>query len=86
MDPPKVISVMLQLSNAIITYSQMLSWKQLLEQDRHHSQIPLSPATTDLKNALIRVDKLWARIEWVIELSRKGEVALREGLIKMSSV
>lgn len=86
MDPFRVMSVMVQLSNAIITHPQFLSWKHLIEQERHHSQVPLSPATIDLKNSLIRVDKLLPRIEWAVELSRRGDAVLREGLIKLSGV
>ena len=86
MDPFRVMSVMVQLSDAIVQYPALLSWRQLIQQERHQPHQPLSPATQDLKNSLVRVDKLWPRIEWVVELSRRGEAILKEGLTRLSSI
>jgi hypothetical protein len=87
MNPPKVVSVIVQLSNLIIAHPQLINWKSLIfEQERSHLQTPLSPATIDLKAILVQVDKLWLKIESIIDLSRRGEAVLREGLIRISKL
>lgn len=63
MDSAKVASVIIQISNILITYPHLLSWKTLiLEQERSNSQAPLSPATFDFRTVLVRVDKLMVKL------------------------
>jgi hypothetical protein len=87
MNPQKTVSVIIQLSNVLLAHPQLLSWKSLLfDSERATHQTPLSPATIDLRTLLVQVDKLWAKIEAVIDLGRRGENVLREGLIRISKV
>lgn len=87
MNPQKTVSIVIQLSNMLLVYPQLLSWKSLIfEHERSHHQTPLSPATIDLRTLLVQVDKLWLKIEAVIDLGRRGETVLREGLIRLSKV
>lgn len=87
MHPPKVISVIVQISNILISYPQQLSWKSLIfELERSHLQSPLSPATIDMRAILVQIDKLWVKLEYIIELGRRGEAVLREGLIRVSKI
>lgn len=87
MHPPKVISVIIQLSNIVIAYPQLITWKSLIfELEKSHLQSPLSPATIDLRAILVQTDKLWLKIESIIDLGRRGETVLREGLIRLSKI
>ena len=64
MDASKTINVIIQLSNILIVYPHLLTWKTLLidHQERPNMQTPLSPATFDMKTSLILVDRLWPKI------------------------
>jgi hypothetical protein len=73
MNPQKTVSIIIQLSNILLAHPQLLTWKSLIfENERATHQTPLSPATIDLRTLLVQVDKLWAKIEAVIDLSRRG--------------
>jgi hypothetical protein len=39
-----------------------------------------------MRSNLIQVDKLWSRLELIIDLARKGEAVFREGLIRLSKI
>lgn len=87
MNPQKTVSIIIQLNNILLACPQLLSWKSLLfDNERAAHQTPLSPATIDLRTLLVQVDKLWAKIEAVVDLSRRGENVLREGLIRISKL
>lgn len=87
MNPQKAVSVVMQLSHILLAHPQLLTWKSLLfDHERPHHQTPLSPATIDLRTLLVQVDKLLLKIEAIIDLGRRGEAVLREGLIRLSKV
>jgi hypothetical protein len=87
MNPQKVVSVIIQLSHVVLAHPHLITWKSLLfDHERPHHQTPLSPATVDLRALLVQVDKLWLKIEEVVDLGRRGEAVLREGLIRLSKV
>jgi hypothetical protein len=85
MDANKVVSVLTQLSNVVVSFPGVVSWRGLLEQEKVN-EVPQSPATLDLKHLLLRVDKLMVRIEVVVDLGRRGEGCLREGLLRLGKV
>lgn len=86
MDPARAAIVLTHLSHIILTHPHLLSWKTLIiEQTRLLSQTPLSPATLDLRALLLRVDKLWPKLEAVLELG-SHEQSLREGLIRLGQI
>ena len=73
METAKATAIIVRLSDIIITYPNIISWKTIiLDPDMHESKNPQSPASLDMRNALIKVDKLWLRIESILELSKRG--------------
>lgn len=63
MDPNKATNIIVRLSDIILSYPNIVSWKTLiLDPDMHESKNPQSPASIDMRSALIKVDKLWLRI------------------------
>jgi hypothetical protein len=86
MDANKVVSVLTQLSNVVVSFPGVVSWRGLLLEQEKVNEVPQSPATLDLKHLLLRVDKLMVRIEVVVDLGRRGEGCLREGLLRLGKV
>lgn len=87
MDISKATAVVVQLSDILLAYPHLLSWKLLLlEQDRPIAKSPLSPASLDLRNVVLHVEKLWVRVEAVVELGRRGEGVLHEGLVRLGKL
>jgi hypothetical protein len=56
MDTPKATAVVVQLSDILIAYPHLITWKTLIvEQDKPVSKSPLSPASLDLRAVMLRV-------------------------------
>jgi len=63
MDPNKAANIIVRLSDIIISYPNIVSWKTIiLDPDMHESKNPQSPASIDMRSAVLKVDKLWLRI------------------------
>ena len=63
MDASKAINVIIQLSNILIAYPHLLTWKTfIIDEERPNNQTPHSPATVDMRTALISIDRLWIKI------------------------
>jgi hypothetical protein len=87
MDPAKATAIIIRLSDLMINYPQILNWKTLiLDPDMHEAKNPQSPASLDMRAVLLKVDKLWLRIESVLELSKRGESVLLEGTIRIGKL
>ena len=87
MEPNKAAHIIVRLSDIIISYPNIISWKTIiLDPDMHESKNPQSPASIDMRSALIKVDKLWLRIESILELSKRGESVLHEGTIRIGKL
>lgn len=63
MDPPRATAIIVRLSDIMLLYPNVINWKTIvLDPDMHEAKNPQSPASLDMKNALLRVDKMWLRI------------------------
>ena len=87
MEPGKATAVIIRLSDIVVLYPNIITWKTLImDPDMHESKNPQSPASFDMRNTLLKVDKLWLRIESILELSKKGESVLHEGTIRIGKL
>lgn len=87
MDPNKATSLITKLSDIMVAFPHLITWKTLLlEQEISEYKNPYSPASVDLKTVILKVDKIWPRIETILELAKRGESVLHEGMIRISKI